>query len=348
MIQELKASSLSVLKQLGVSDWVADSMWRRRRKLILEFHGISHNDEHVWSPGLYISLRHFERRLALLKAAECAVLPLEDAVERLYRGDLPDRAVVLTFDDGYYDFLTGAWPLLQEYGYPATVYLTTARVDHNLPNVGLLASYALWRARDRELAGDGIYGLHGTYPLVTSTQRDAVVRQINDGLLNSPDYGKDAVVEALVRRLGLDYDELVERRVLTLLRPDEVARLSHDGVDFQLHTHLHRTPPDVGEFVADVLKNRDRIEAFTGKRPHHLCYPSGNYRVEYFAALQRHGVVSATTCDPGLATRTSHPLLLPRFVDTGMVNDVVFEGWLTGMAPCLPRRTRRGGYPRPN
>src|SRR5215216_6030592 len=154
MIQELKASSLSVLKQLGVTDWVADSEWRRRRLLILAFHGISLNDEHIWSPGLYISLRQFKRRLTLLKATGCTVLRLGDAIERLYRGDLPDRAVVLTFDDGYYDFLAGAWPLLREYEYPATVYLTTARVDHNLPNVGLFASYALWRARDRELVGD--------------------------------------------------------------------------------------------------------------------------------------------------------------------------------------------------
>jgi hypothetical protein len=175
-----------------------------------------------------------------------------------------------------------------------------------------------------------------------------VVRQINDGLLNSTDRSKDVVVEALVRRLGLDYDALVAARVLTLLRPDEVRRLAQEGVDFQLHTHLHRTPPDVDEFMGDVLKNRDRIETFTGRKPHHLCYPSGNYRLEYFAALQRHSVVSATTCDPGLASRTTHPLLLPRFVDTGTVSDVVFEAWLTGIAPCLPRRTRKGGYPRPN
>ena len=347
MIQELKASSLSVLKQLGVSEWVGESAWRRHRLLILAFHGIALDDEHLWNPGLYVSVTLFERRLALLRANNCTVLPLADAVARLYRGTLPDRAVVLTFDDGYYDFGVRAAPLLRAYGYPATVYLTTARVEHNLPNIGLFASYALWRARDRVLDGDGIYGLNGTYPLTTPEQREHVVRRINDGMLNSSDSAKDAIVEALVRRLGLDYDALLDKRVLTLLRGDEVARLAQDGIDFQLHTHAHCTPPQVSDFIADIVRNRDLIEMFTGKRPRHFCYPSGNYRFDYLADLHAHGIVSATTCDPGLAARTSHPLLLPRFIDTSTVSDLVFEAWLTGMAPCLPRRTRRGG-PRPS
>ena len=348
MIQELKTSSLNMLKQLGVTGWVAESTWRRHRLLILAYHGIALDDEHIWNDGLYMSVAQFERRLAMLKATNCTVLPLADAVEGLYRGTLPDRAVVLTFDDGYYDFGVRAWPVLRAYGYPATVYLTTARVEHNLPNVGLFASYALWRARDRVLDGDGIYGLSGRYRLETPEQRERVVRLINDGLLNSTDYAKDAVVETLVRRLGLDYDALLRQRMLTLLRPEEVAGLAREGVDFQLHTHAHCTPPRVEDFIADIVKNRDRIETFTGKRPRHFCYPSGNYRSDYFTALQAQGVVSATTCDPGIAARNSDPLMLPRFIDTGTVSDVVFEGWLTGMAPCLPRRTRKGGFPRPS
>jgi hypothetical protein len=52
-------------------------------------------------------------------------------------------------------------------------------------------------------------------------------------------------------------------------------------------------------------------------------------------------VISATTCDPNLAAPSSEPLLLPRFVDTSPIGDSEFEGWLTGIASCLPRRTRR-------
>lgn len=341
MIQTLKQSSLTLSKQVGLSSWLAQSAWRRSRLLILCYHGIALEDEHLWEPGLYVSAAHLERRLALLTRNRCAVLPLGEAVERLYCNDLPDRAVVLTFDDGYYDFMARAWPQLRAHGYPATVYLTTARVEHNFPIVNLFVSYALWKARERVLDAEKLPGLRGRYPLATAAQRDRVVRELNQAIGEMNAGPKDLIARDLVQRLGLDYGALAASRVLTLMRPGEVARLSHEGLDVQLHTHLHRTPENPDVFVRDVLDNRDRIEAMTGRRAGHLCYPSGMYRFSYLPALRREGIVSATTCDPGMAARTADPLLLPRFVDTSTISDVEFEGWLTGVASCLPRRTRR-------
>src|SRR4029078_6155684 len=97
----------------GITSRVASSEWRRRRLLILCYHGIARFDEHLWHPNLYLSSRAFARRMKLLRATRCAVLPLDEAVERMYRDDLPERAVVLTFDDGYYDFAAGALPTVE-------------------------------------------------------------------------------------------------------------------------------------------------------------------------------------------------------------------------------------------
>jgi peptidoglycan/xylan/chitin deacetylase (PgdA/CDA1 family) len=343
MIHALKQSSFSVSKQLGLTGLVAHSEWRRRRLLILCYHGVSLDDEHRWDPQLYVPPSHLERRLQLLERNDCTILPLNEAVERLYRGDLPNRAVALTFDDGYYDFMARAWPLLQAHQAPATVYLTTARVQHNSPIVNLAISYTLWRARDRVLDGDGLIGLSGSYPLAHLEQRQRVFRdmdaQIQSQGVSASD--KDAIVGELAARLGVDYQELAGRRLLTLMRAEEVQQMARAGVDFQLHTHLHRTPLDADVFVRDVLRNRDVIEEMTGIRADHLCYPSGVYRSVYLPALQRAGVVSATTCDPGMADRNAERLLLPRFVDTCAVSDLEFEAWVTGIASCLPRRTRK-------
>src|SRR5688572_25900505 len=176
MIRTLKRSSLTVSKHLGLTSLLAHSAWRRERLMILCYHGVSLRDEHQWHPGLYVSAAHLDRRLALLRRNQCTVLPLDEAIERLYANDLPDRAVALTFDDGYYDFMARAWPVLRGYDYPATVYLTTGRVDHNTPIVHLLVSYALWQARDRVLDGTGITGLSGRYVLaVPEEDRKSVV-----------------------------------------------------------------------------------------------------------------------------------------------------------------------------
>lgn len=341
MIRSLKRSSFAVSKRLGLTSLVGQSGWRRDRLMILCYHGVALSDEHEWNPNLYISQTHLDQRLELLRRSGCAVLPLGDAINRLYAGDLPERAVVLTFDDGFYDFLARAWPLLQSYGFPATVYLTTGRVDYNTPIVQLLVSYAMRRAPVRVLDGSGIDGLSGRYQLDLPGDRQRVVRDLLAVLPSIEIQNKDRISRAILERIGVDFDALVASRALTLLRPDEVSALAAAGVDFQLHTHLHRTPPDAGEFVRDVLYNQQRLQAMTGTTATHLCYPSGMYRPGYLAPLDAAGIVSATTCDPGLASRSSERLLLPRFIDTMTVSDVEFEAWVLGVASCLPRRTTR-------
>jgi hypothetical protein len=50
-------------------------------------------------------------------------------------------------------------------------------------------------------------------------------------------------------------------------------------------------------------------------------------------------VTTATTCDPGLASRRSDPLLLPRLVDTSYLSPLDVEGWMTGMSDFfMPRK----------
>ena len=347
MIHTLKTLSLGTLQRVGIDRLVARSRWRRNRLLILCYHGIALQDEHEWCPDLYVAASHLARRLALLRRHRCHVLRLGDAIDRLYRGTLPARAVVLTFDDGYYDFMAAAWPLLREYGYPATVYLTTGRVDHNLPNVNLLISYCLWASRRQDFDGEGLPGLQGRYSLRGGDERQRLTQQIIEAL-RAGGYAAlrpDTVARMVAERAGFDYEALVKRRLLTLLRPEEVTCLSAEGVDFQLHTHMHRTPDDPDEFIRDVLVNRARLQSMTGQAATHFCYPSGNYRTDYIPLLQRHGIESATTCDPGMATTLSNHMMLPRFVDTSTVSSLVFESWVTGVAACLPRRTTRGGSP---
>ena len=142
--------------------------------------------------------------------------------------------------------------------------------------------------------------------------------------------------------MGIDYAQLVGKRVLQLLRPQEIAELAKEGVDFQLHTHRHRTPLSEVPFRQEIRDNRYSLHSMlSGKTIRHFCYPSGVYEPEFLPWLQAEDVISATTCDPGLASRSSNPLLLPRFIDTTHVTRLEFEGWLSGAASLLPRRRRR-------
>ena len=96
--------------------------------------------------------------MAFRGQTRCAVLPLGEAVERLYRNDLPDRAVALTFDDGFADFYHRAFPIISEFGFPVTLYLTTFYSYYNRPVFDVVCSYLLWRGRARTLNAKDFIG----------------------------------------------------------------------------------------------------------------------------------------------------------------------------------------------
>ncbi|HEX8119309.1 MAG TPA: polysaccharide deacetylase family protein, partial [Pyrinomonadaceae bacterium] len=138
--------------------------------------------------------------------------------------------------------------------------------------------------------------------------------------------------------VGVDYEELASRRVLHLVNREEVRELAAAGVDVQLHTHRHRTPEARELFRRELDDNRAVIRQLTGRDPEHFCYPSGVYRRAFLPWLAEAGVLTATTCDTGYATRESERLLLPRLLDVSSLSDLEFEGWLTGVSAALPRR----------
>jgi hypothetical protein len=62
MKKTLKRATLQLLKSTGVIGLVRDRAWRRRRLLILCYHSISHEDEHLWRPGLHLEPSRLEQR----------------------------------------------------------------------------------------------------------------------------------------------------------------------------------------------------------------------------------------------------------------------------------------------
>src|SRR2546423_353764 len=121
----LRNRSLPVFRSLGLFNGLMNSGWRKNRLLILGYHGISIEDEHLCLPELYMTADAFRSRMQLLKEMECNVLGLDEGLARLHEGSLPPRSVVITIDDGLMDFYLRAFPILKEFRYPATVYQST-------------------------------------------------------------------------------------------------------------------------------------------------------------------------------------------------------------------------------
>jgi len=345
MLKSFKFLALRSLKRCGLFELSANSEWRNRRLLILCYHGVAIEDESAWRPELYIRQERLQQRLQLLKDRRCSVLRLNDAIERLSSNRLPPRSVAITFDDGGYDFYKQAYPLLKHYGFPVTVYQTTYYSVHRHPVFHLICSYLLWKRRGEVIRVTPPLGLPQELDLRTEASRERWVAELvsladRDQLSAQQ---RDELAGKLAAALGIDYDRLLSQRILQLMRPEELQELSAEGVDFQLHTHRHRSPMEAALFRKEIRENRAWLEKWTGMAATHFCYPSGVYEAEFLPWLVEEHVASATTCEPGLASTQSNPLVLPRFVDTGLQPQLVFEGWLAGVTPWLPHRPGRRG-----
>lgn len=342
MLKKLKQVTLSGLKTCGAFTLVRESKWRQGRLLILSYHGVSLEDEHEWDPDLFMSPAGFQARMEILRKHGCTVLSLDDALQRLYTNDLPDNCVALTFDDGHYNFYTKVHPLLKDFGFPSTLYLTTFYVNYNRPVITSILSYLLWKGRDTTLNLQEIIGQEGKFELANKAARTAayncLIEFSQQQKLSAVD--KDALAAKLARHFKVDYDALCTKRILHLLSAAEVRQLAVDGVAIQLHTHRHSLPFDQELFKREIADNRNSIHGITGTSPRHFCYPGGEYTNAFLPWLEQMNVRSATTCEPGFATRNTHRLLLPRLVDHSSLSLIEFESWLTGVAATMPRRNK--------
>jgi len=344
VLANIKDAALRGFNGTGLTEAVARSRWRAGRLLVLCYHGVSLGGEHLWNPGLHVTLELFEARMRMLVDGGYNVLPFEEAAVRLQSGSLPKKAVSITFDDGFADFALRAYPVLQRFGFHATVYLTTYYVLFNRPIFNLIVPYMLWHCRDRHCAANPRLGFEHEADLTSAQGRaeawEAVSSLVDSRALSGA--AKDDLAAEVSAHLGLDYEAIRASRILSLLRPDEVSEISGRGVSIELHTHRHRTPLDPELLKREILENRHHIQEMTGRHPVHFCYPSGINRPAMLPVLHQSGIRTAAAHSPGLASCSTNPLLMPRFLDRQGVPEITYLSWLAGTGALLSQRKPAG------
>jgi peptidoglycan/xylan/chitin deacetylase (PgdA/CDA1 family) len=96
---------------------------------VLLYHKIAEVPAGARHPAIHVEPRRFARQLALLATLGLTPIPLARYLDHRRNGTiLPPRPVVITFDDGYRDNLTHAFPLLAARGWPATIFLVARRL----------------------------------------------------------------------------------------------------------------------------------------------------------------------------------------------------------------------------
>ncbi len=93
----------------------------------------------------------FRKQIGLLKRRGYQCVDFETAFDSSGRN--LDRLVVITFDDGFQDCYTNAFPILQEFGFSATIFLPTAFIGKNSNGLDGRAHLTWNQVREMKLAG---------------------------------------------------------------------------------------------------------------------------------------------------------------------------------------------------
>jgi peptidoglycan/xylan/chitin deacetylase (PgdA/CDA1 family) len=272
---------------------------RRRGVLsILTYHRI---DDPAARPELMASLvsatqAAFADQMAMV-GRDFDPVSLADVLEALDRPErLPRRAVLLTFDDGYRDFMTNAWPVLRAASLPATLFVTTGFAAEPARRFWWDHLWSAVRATDR--SGPLVTPL-GALP-VGPANAGATVGKLRTWLKELEHDAAMAQVDAIVGELG----EPAPSGEPAVLSWDELRTLAAQGVTLAPHTRTHplldRVP--IERAVEEIAGSHADLEREIGRiapTPRVLAYPSGAHGGGAEDAARRAGMALALTTDRG-------------------------------------------------
>jgi peptidoglycan/xylan/chitin deacetylase (PgdA/CDA1 family) len=300
--------------------------------IILLYHRIADvaSDPYVVS----VSPQHFEEQLQVLRTVGNP-MPLGELARRLATGKLPERAVCVTFDDGYQDNLYTAKPLLERYEIPATVFMTTGDVgrtrefwwdelasifmapgtlpDHlhiepNAVMVDLHLGSAVHLTESDWLRYRAWTVIDDTLP----TPRHAAFQQLYVALQKLTPEEQTNALERLQTWAGRSPSVRASHRALGAA---EVAQLEAGGlVEIGAHSVNHAAlslqPASVQR--AEIAGSRATLEEWLGHPISTFAYPYGLYSDVTVAEVRRAGFERACACLGHPVRRDSDRYLLPR------------------------------------
>lgn len=317
---------------------------------ILCYHGGCLGDESSYNPKLFCSAATLEQRMQWLKKKGFNLVTLTEAANRareLPTGRAP-LTTAITFDDGWYSTASDLVPVLGKLGIPSTLYLCTSHFLEGWAIPSVSVRYLLWKSglQRAQLTGFGP-AADGELDLSTPALRNTAANKIVAAIDASPPSreSKHALLEQLASCLQVPSSALaLASRRFEYMTQTELLALTQQGCEIELHGHIHHYPSgNVTAFKEDLQKCSDTIVAAGLPTPTHYCYPSGNFDGAASAALGSMGVVTGTTCLPGLVTRAdatqSH--YLPRFLDGESVAMLEFEAEMSGFTELVRNLVRK-------
>lgn len=283
---------------------------------------------------LAVSPDHFEEQMRLI-ANDYRPMSLQDLATCVRRGSVPDRAVVVTFDDGYEDNLAIAKPILEKYQVPATVFVASGAVGSDrefywdkLEDIFLfdrgLPSELILSIEGEELRWS-IGGEAGGYTDLSwnalspkpMSRRQSIYLELCDRLRPMAHDLQAAILNDICEWAGISPLSRETHRTMTA---DQVRQLTSGGlVEVGAHTidHPILATLSINEQRRQIQQSRDDLQAMVGQPVQGFSYPYGtrsSYAQATIDVVCDAGFTCACSNFTGGLGRGADPYQLPRML----------------------------------
>lgn len=302
--------------------------------MILAYHRVA---ETPTDPQLLcVSPRHFAEQLQVLRR-QYRPMPLFDLAAAVREGSVPERAVVVTFDDGYADNLHNAAPLLAAHGVPATVFVVPGEsegefwwdeLDRLLLQPGTLPQTLQLKvndeAREWDLGGAAEYSpagfeRHRAWSVLQAdapTPRQTIYRTLHQALRSLSTPSRQTVLDSL---RGWSGAGKASRPTHRRLGSAELVRLAEAGIEVGAHTLTHPVLSALStqEQQLEVSHGKQRLGDILGRPVRSFAYPYGtrmDYTAETVEIVRQAGFTCACANYAGAVRLGADVFQLPRIL----------------------------------
>ncbi|MEM9919831.1 MAG: polysaccharide deacetylase family protein [Bacteroidota bacterium] len=294
--------------------------------------------------SLEISPKQLEASIAFYRKRGYHFASLDEFHEQLQKRQEVGKMVAFTFDDGYTDNYSVAYPILKKHHIPFTIYITTNFPDRKAILWWYLLEDVLKEAAQLSFEHQGKRYQFNCQKLREKERTFDAVRQ----LINQS-FSTEGHLELLTKVLKKDVADLYRYGEKMAMSWEEIKQLSQDPLcTIGAHTvnHYPLIQLDEKSLRYEILESKNRIEAHIGEAVEHFAYPFGK-KVEAadreYAMVKKLGFKTATTTCMGtiFPAHEARQECLPRISINSVTNEQVLKLQASGMLPFLLHKGKK-------
>jgi peptidoglycan/xylan/chitin deacetylase (PgdA/CDA1 family) len=270
MLRKIIKRTMSLLKERDIEpDSLPNGMY------CLNYHRIGEKTDTQYDENVFsCNKESFELQLSYFSDF-FHLISLSDALEIIKtKKPCTDRYLLLTFDDGYADNFTEAYPLLKKHNIPAVFFIATDYVESNLvpwwDQVAYMVNNSFKKTLSLNFMGSGTINLKDRVRATQSILRYIKVQRkltIEDVLCN------------LRKETGVSFVPSDADGKSLFMTWDMIIEASMNGIDIGSHTCSHQLLSNLSfaKQIEELSVSKDLLEKKIGKPILSLAYPVGSF-----------------------------------------------------------------------